>query len=343
MKMPNGSGSVYKLSDTKRRRPWVAAVSCGYNSKGRVKRMVIGYYKSQPEARAALQDYQKHPTDKLNITLGEVYKEWSDVHFQTVSHHAEKVYRVAWPKLSALEDERVRNIRTAQLQAVIDGNSHLGYSALSKIKVLMNQLLKYAAQNDIIDRNYAEFVKLPKAEKSVKDAFTDIELSKIKSAIGTVPYADWVLILCYTGFRIGEFLALTPFSYDAKYETLTGGSKTEAGRNRTIPIHPLILPAVKDWLSRGGDTIFCQEDGKAYKYHWFLLSVWTPVLEAIGVRYLSPHSTRHTFATLLNKGGANTADAQKLIGHANYSTTADIYTHQDVQTLRSAIEKIEIC
>jgi site-specific recombinase XerD len=58
------------------------------------------------------------------------------------------------------------------------------------------------------------------------------------------------------------------------------------------------------------------------------------------VRDLVPHSTRHTFASLLNKAGANTKAIQEILGHADYSTTANIYTHTDIDELKKAIEKI---
>ena len=68
--------------------------------------------------------------------------------------------------------------------------------------------------------------------------------------------------------------------------------------------------------------------------------LYYPTLESIGVRKLKIHSTRHTFASLMNKAGINTTYQQKLIGHSDYSTTANIYTHSDIDELRRAIEQI---
>lgn len=342
MRMPNGAGSVYKLTDTARRRPWVAAVSAGYTRSGCSKRTVIGYYETKPDALRALLEFQKHPTDKLKLTLGEVFTEWSGTHFQRIGASMTQNYTSAWSRLRVLENERLRDLRTAQLQRVIDTHSGLSQSSLEKTKGLMLQLFRYAVQNDILDKNYAEFVRLPKFDRTEKEVFSETELSVLKEAAGTVPYADWILVLCCTGFRIGEFLKLTRSSYDPTHETLTGGSKTAAGRNRVVPVHPLILPVVRTWLDKGGETIFCDNGGRGVPYRRFMERIWTPTLKTLGLRPLTPHSARHTFATLLNKGGASTADTQKLIGHASYATTADIYTHQDLQTLRAAIGKIGI-
>lgn len=64
-----------------------------------------------------------------------------------------------------------------------------------------------------------------------------------------LPMVDTILILIYTGMRIEELLSLTKFHVYFKEMLITGGVKTDAGRDRIIPIHPKIqkyvLPTVK--------------------------------------------------------------------------------------------------
>ena len=55
---------------------------------------------------------------------------------------------------------------------------------------------------------------------------------------------------------------------------------------------------------------------------------------------LTPHSARHTCATRLSKGGARPEDIQKILGHEDYSVTANTYIDQDVTTLRAAMAKM---
>ncbi len=61
--------------------------------------------------------------------------------------------------------------------------------------------------------------------------------------------ADAALVLCYTGFRITEFLLLTPASYDSTAHILTGGIKTKAWKTRVIPVHPKIQPYIDGWIN----------------------------------------------------------------------------------------------
>ena len=52
------------------------------------------------------------------------------------------------------------------------------------------------------------------------------------------PWVDTVLILLYSGWRISEFLNLKPKDIDLKEGTMKCGTKTKAGKNRIVPIHP---------------------------------------------------------------------------------------------------------
>jgi len=60
----------------------------------------------------------------------------------------------------------------------------------------------------------------------------------------------------------------------------------------------------------------------------------------LGIRELNPHSCRHTCASLLAKAGADPLAIQRILGHASYSTTADHYTHTDIEYLQKAINLI---
>lgn len=61
----------------------------------------------------------------------------------------------------------------------------------------------------------------------------------------TVENIDLPLILIFTGYRIGELANLTKFNVDLKNNVLRGGNKTEAGLNKVVGIHDLILPLIE--------------------------------------------------------------------------------------------------
>lgn len=147
-------------------------------------------------------------------------------------------------------------------------------------------------------------------------------------------------MMIYTGFRITAFLELTRFDYDRSSNILKGGIKTEAGKGRMIPVHPVIKPYLEYFLSLGGEKIITTEDGMGYTINNFRKRYYYPTPESLGIRRLSPHTCRHTFVTMLTKAGAKTTTIQKLAGHADYSTTANVYTHADIGSLTTAINKM---
>lgn len=337
-KRENGAGSVHKRKDS-RSRPWVAVSPAKYDLNGKAKRTIIGHFATSKEAKEALLQYNQCPSDKFNITVAEAYQEWSEIAFRNISKQMQNCYSAAFKKIEAVYDIKLRELRTSRMQKVIDAHFKLSRSSLSKIKILFSQLLDYGLENDVVNKNYAQFLVLPKETAAEKECFTDIELKKIENAVDTVPFADIILAMCYTGFRISEFIELTPFSYNAENGTLTGGKKTEAGKNRVVPVHPKIVPIVSRWLAKNGQTIFCQDNGKQYGVKAFRDRFYA-ALEEIGIRKLTPHATRHTFATKLAAAGARAEDIQKILGHASYDMTASVYIHQNVDSLKNAVNLV---
>ncbi|QEY33838.1 tyrosine-type recombinase/integrase [Caproiciproducens galactitolivorans] len=363
----NRTGSVYKRSDIKYR-PWVAVTPKTKTTSPQL----IGYYATSQEAKDALEEYRRNPVEKINITLKEIYEDWWALGTKNKSKQLANSYRAAWKKLSALYDEKFRELRTAQIQSIIDGLQKerpkldkqgkpvvkdgvpvmlppMSYSALHDIKVLVGLLYKYAMQNDIINKNYAEFLVLPKKPSGVKDCFNDIELKQIENAaFGTdkvkkVPFADCILFMCYTGLRITEFLTLSKFNVHEKngMYALYGGIKTDAGKNKVVPVHHKIKPILMDWMSKNGETIFCRLDGAPYTSQYFREKCFYPALEQIGItRKLTPHATRRTFATMMSAANVREEDFIAIMGHTDYSVDIDSYISQSAEKLSKSIEKL---
>lgn len=363
-KRENGSGSIVKrkrASGTK----YFAYTPIRYvvDENGQVKgvRSTIGAFERRTDARNALDEWLKHPTLKINYTLQQVYDDWSLAAFDLISMQTKTNYETCWQKIKGypacnLADKQIKEITTGELREMLNyyAKPHnvqkggdaveekaLSKSYISKIKALLTQMYRHAMENNIIDRNYAELVKLPKMEENKKRAFSDIEFAILEQNWRTVPGGDAVYALCYLGFRVSEFCQLTQFSYDQKNKTLTGGLKTEAGKNRVVPIHPKIQPIIDAWASRGCQALYCDERGKPYNKDSFRIKVWNPVIRALGLPDdLTPHSARHTCGTRLSASGARPEDIQRILGHEDYSVTANTYINQDMDALRTAMQKM---
>lgn len=341
MKLPNGYGSVYKLSGN-RRRPWIARKTVGWDENGKQLYYTIGYFETRSKAMAALAEYNKNPIgERGDIILEDLYEEWSKSKYEKLSKSTIETYSAAWNYLSKLGNEKFKDIKTSHIQNIIDNmvQEGLSRSSCQKVKVLAGLLYKHALADDIVDKNYAEMVELPGKEKKKNEIFTDLEIKVLKSKANEVEWVDTILIFIYTGMRISELLTLTKFNIDIENMVITGGIKTDAGKNRIIPVHPKIQPYIRKWYNTKGSYLI-NRDGEKITTNYYRKYLYYPALEKAGVRKLTPHKARHTFASLAAKAGVDTKSIQEIIGHADYSTTANIYTHIDIETLRKAIEKI---
>jgi integrase/recombinase XerD len=336
MRRANGTGSVSYLGK-RRRRPYLARAF----DKKTGKRIIIGYFPDRPAADLALAAYQIKPLPpKHSITLKQLYDEWSKIKYtDDLSKDTINNYKAGWKYLNPLQGETFRELRAGQYQTIIDeAGTTKSRSTLEKIKTVVVMLSSYAMQNDIIDKNYGTFIKLPKSTRTTKTAFTDLETDLIeKSAKAGVPFADCVLMMCYTGFRITEFLNLTRFSYNVEQDTLTGGIKTEASKDRVIPIHPKIKPFLTVWLNKNGDAIICKPDGKKYNSKYFRENCFAPALKQIGVRELDPHECRHTFASMLHAKNVSQKEIMELMGHDDPEIDLKTYIHVDIERLKNAV------
>lgn len=342
MKKANGNGSVSKLSGI-RRKPYIARVTLGWDEKtGRQIRKTIGTYVTQKEAQKALIDYLDNPydLDLSNILFKDVYEKWSKLKYPKVSHSAILGYQSAYNNVEKLHNMKIKDIKARHLQEAIDSCSK-GQATKKKIKFLFGQMFAYAMQNDIITKDYSEFVDIGKAsEESKREPFSNKEIELLWKHIDDIEFIDTILIMIYSGFRMGELLELETKNIDLINMTMTGGLKTEAGKNRLVPIHPKIFPLIEKRYNKDNQYLIINFKGKKMKYDNYYKEKFIPIMEQLNMKH-RPHDCRHTFATLLSNANANATAIKKMIGHESYATTEKIYTHKDIEELRKNVELIK--
>ena len=68
--------------------------------------------------------------------------------------------------------------------------------------------------------------------------------------------------------------------------------------------------------------------------------LWKDYQTATGLDELTPHIARHGFATICFEAELSIKDVQEILGHAQYSTTSDIYTHLTQKHKSEALQKL---
>lgn len=340
MRLPNGYGSIYKLSG-KRRRPFIVRKTIGWDDNGKQLYQTIGYYAKRDEAIRALAEFNSNPydIDAAKVTFAEVFQKWSAKKFDKISQSNINGYKAAFKLAEALHEMKFVDIKTENLQDVID-ECEKGHGTLRKIKVLFNQLFKYALEKDVINKDYSTFVELPEDEsESTRAPFTLEEINKLWENINRMDFIDTILIMIYTGLRPGELLLIKTADVDIENRTMRGGIKTKAAKNRIIPINNKILPLVKNRASKGYEYFVYNHEGNQMRYWNFYDEKWKKIMEQLEMEH-KPHDCRHTFATLMDNAGANKLAIKRIMGHASQDITDRVYTHKDIDQLIAAVDLI---
>ena len=189
------------------------------------------------------------------------------------------------------------------------------------------------------NKNYANLLNLGK-NKAIRPhkPFTRQKINKLWSNID-VEGIDTVLILIYTGMRIGELLELSKDNVylRQKYIKITK-SKTKSGL-RAIPIHEKIFPLITKRMNMPGKYLICQYDEKPYNYSKYR-TLWNKIMQQINAKH-STHDCRHTCATLMDNAEVNFNAKRRILGHSDGDVTDTVYTHKNLKQLRKAINKIK--
>ncbi|MCI2056704.1 MAG: site-specific integrase [Oscillibacter sp.] len=223
----------------------------------------------------------------------------------------------------------------------------------------MNSCLKHAVQKDQILRNPMEKVDRPKLQRHPATYFTRDELFTILESVKKTPYYIPILIGAFYGFRRCEIIALQWSSIDFEHNTISVNYKAyksrENGESRTVITDRLkttatrrtlpLIPCVRDALleHQAKQKEYAKSFRSAYNRDWSNFVCVTPtgdlikpdtltqqfgkLLKKIHLEKGHLHSVRHSNASLLVSSGMSMKHTQLWLGHANYSTTADIYAH----------------
>jgi integrase len=337
----NGQGTVYQLPD----KTWIARITTGYaiGEDGNAKRQTRSKqgFKTKKDAldylpvlRAAA-DAPK-PKNPAALTLEQLYNVWAPTH--KAGKSTMDGYKYAFRYFSSLWETPIAEITIDDLQECMD-ECQKGKRTRENMKALGGLLYKYAVPRGYAALNLAQYLVVNGGEKGKKEALPEDAVAKLEQAVGKVPGADYILAQCYLGFRPSEFLALTIQDYDPVNRAFTGGAKTDAGKNRTVTVSPKIQPIIDGIIAkRSSGPMFADASGgplnlKRYSSLMYsaleAVGVENPIVTVAGVerhRY-TPHSCRHTFATMMKRVAGADKDKLELMGH----TSAEMLRHyQDV-------------
>lgn len=352
MKNPNNYGSIIKLSG-KRRKPFMAKITTGYDELGRQVQRPIGYFENRKDAVDALAIYNlskektitntealsRNAVDGLRVqlhrsqpTMAEIFDEVHKSYYTTKSKSVQQGVVSWFKKLGHLADLKPGDLTIQEVQAQFDKlKLDNNEGTLVHVKSVYRRLIRESIRKGYIGASddfsgYLDISTGVQKKDSKHRPFSLEELSKIFSS-------DQYLIQIYilTGCRPNELIGLPDqaFHLDNQFPHIVTGSKTEAGRNRIVPIHPFILNKM-DLL-------------KDYRvsYHKFR-NTFMQSMAALRIENHTSYDMRHTFASLAKHFDMNNYYRKKIMGHKSNDITDDVYTEAYLEKTYAELCKINV-
>lgn len=375
MKLPNGFGSIMERKGRSLREPFYARVCVGKDPFGKPILKPLkpkASFATYNEAYQALVEYNRNPYDlEDDITVAELYEKWTDVYFKALASESSiRTITSAWVYCSSIYSMRAKDIRARHIKGCMEEGYRIETKGKKKgekifptagtkarMKSMFNLMFDYALEYEIVDRNYARTFEisgdiLKEKEEATRGhiIFSDDEMQKLWDNLWNIKYVDWILIQCYMGWRPQELatLRLDEVHMDEWY--MQAGMKTDAGKQRVVPIHSRIRDLVKknyDFAISIGSEYLFNDKGQTHAGSWKVTyDKYAHRFEKV-IKELElnpehrPHDPRMTFITMAKKAGLSDGAIKKMVGHRIQDITESTYTDRDIEWLRSDIEKIQ--
>lgn len=344
-RLPNRYGTITKLSG-KRRKPYCARKYVGevWDDEKRqyaYRYVSVGTFATRGEALAALSKANNDANFAIeNISFGNVADRWLAEKKPDISVGLYNNYKNAISKFTAIRNRKIKELKTDDLERIVNSDD-IPRTTKQKCKIALNGIYDYALRHEYVQKDYSSLVKVHTDLTAQIDrkVFTPEEV-KALSERDRITDEDVVFVMLYTGLRVAECLAITRANVDLENHLLIGvGMKTDAGKNRTVPIHDAIYPTIEK------HALLCGKNGS--------FNLFTHTATAIPVssyhprfrRLFSGHTThdcRHSFATYAYKCRLDATMVKIIMGHAVGDITKGRYTHITADDLKAEMKKYKI-
>ncbi|RPF43359.1 site-specific recombinase XerD [Hydrogenoanaerobacterium saccharovorans] len=326
-----------------------------------------------------LLDCLKLNIDVINdnsVLFGDYMKDWLEIHKVKIQKSTyEGYYKVIHNYISPYflkTGKKVNQITTEDIEKYYSFQISKGLSANTVLKHHANirKALSYAKKKHIIRYNPAIDAELPKKDVYIHTYYTPDEIKELLKIVANTKLFIPVLISSLLGLRRSEIVALQWDCIDLKNNTIVIKRKATFLRSdnslvienklknsssyRTLCIPQILSDYLNQEKKKQKENIVKNKEQYNSKYKNFVcIDDYGNIISPDYITYtfrnfiknnnLKPirfHDLRHSFASALRTQGVDMKQIQEWLGHSNYSTTANIYTHVDFIDKRYAAEKI---
>lgn len=270
----------------------------------------------------------------------------------------------AFHNSKVLYDKVYKDLRASDFMKVLK-ESGKGKDPQRQMVNLYLNLDKYALEEDIIEKGYAQFIttttnnrkeikkaKDKKVEKEKLFTYEQIDylwnftlksdgVQKENKQEREQFIRDFWLMLLYSGTRADELLSIYTANIFLDDDYFIGGIKTDAGINREIPIHPDVKHLYEKYYNPNNEFLFMQPNGKKIDYDYYLYH-YKENFKMLHpeVSMHTAHDARHMLRNELRKLGVKDIIINSIIGHSNDDVGEDVYSHVSIEEKLEAIKLV---
>ena len=269
-------------------------------------------------------------------------------------------------KLKDLKPYHIEGFYKTMYDKGLSGNTVLHFH------ILIRECFQYAFRNDLVDVNVADKVTRPKTDGYKASFYSIEEIEQLFDCIKENECRLPIMLTAMYGFRRSEVLGLKWDAIDFEnkvvyvkhkvVETQLDGKryihksdkmKTKTS-NRTLPLLPQaeeLLLKKKEEIQRNKEILGKTYDKRYYDYVCVdnigrlilpnrLTHTFIRIIKKNKLRHIRFHDLRHSCASIMLKNGVPMKNIQEWLGHADFGTTANIYSHLDYSAKQSSADTI---
>lgn len=308
------------------------------------------YGKTEREVKKKIREANER-LNRESITLKEAIEMRVEAEGSDWSPNTRRAEEGAKRKISdSLLNKYLDDIKAREISAELDRLGKMGYArqTINLVRVVIASAFKYAIAEDYTENNPCAAIRTPKAPAKKRHATTDEDAEKIIRYRHDSEFGFFAYLTLLTGLRKGEALALTwndidfdkrvirvnkTLCYDDDLNVIAKAPKSAAGY-RVIPMTDMLYEDLQARRDEGRQHVInLSYHSLTYQAHKYAEALDLPADWSI-------HCNRHAFATECVKSGVDVKTAQDILGHADISTTLNIYAEVTADMRSEAAEKL---
>ncbi len=353
--------NIYKRKDGR----WEARYIIGYDEQGKAKYRSI-YAKTYVEVKAKLQACILELENNIvttNILFAEATKQWlnkikTEVKESTYAHYYQTVFKHLNTKFGGMKIKKINSNMISNFFNALN----LSSKTKSDICVITKQIFQYALSEKYISK-LPQFPKIQVEQQNI-EIFTEYEQKRLETYLfKNIDFLNLgLIVVLYTGIRIGELCALKDEDFDFSQNTISINKTMQRIKNldksvqcktkiiidtpktnksiRAIPIPNFLIELTKKYYSCLPNNAYILTGTKDYIEPRLLEYKFKKILKDLYIKNYKFHTLRHTFATNCVKNAVDIKTLSELLGHSSVKITLERYVHSDLNLKKRELEKL---